>query len=125
MKSFQSLLISTILIGCSNDIQSSDNVQSPPAPTHQPPAIEVKSDIEKVQLPISTKSQLSVAIIEADQKWHIWMEGRSGIIHSKLTDTFWLEQGGVALTQGSGQYNHEIDGHTYLTTKKIKHNQNG
>ncbi len=123
MKSFKSLLISTILIGCSNNNQSSEEIASTPAPTHQPTAaiqnIDIKLDIEKVQLPVSTKPQLSIAIIEADQKWHIWMEGRSGIIHSKLTDTFWLEQGGVALTQGSGQYNHEIDGHTYLTTTKL------
>ena len=121
MKPFYSLLFSSILIGCSNNSQSQEETQSPPSPTHQPPVEEVstKADIEKVHLPISTKAKLNVAIVEADQKWHIWMEGRSGIIHSKLADTYWLEQGGVALKQGSGQYNHEVDGHTYLTTKKL------
>ena len=121
MKSLYPLLISSLLIGCANTSQSSNEAPSTPAPTHQPSGnttIDGTSTLETAQLPLSTKPQLSIAVIEADEKWHIWMEGRSGIIHSKLTDTFWLEQGGVALKQGSGQYNHEVDGHTYLTTTK-------
>jgi hypothetical protein len=130
MKSLYPLLISSILIGCSNTNDSNKEetkAATNPAPTSQPTNVDTKVassinskiDIEDVDLPLSTKAQLSVAVVEADQKWHIWMEGRSGIIHANLNDTYWLEQGGVALTQGSGQYNHEIDGHTYLTPKKL------
>lgn len=119
MKSIYPLLISSIIFGCSNSQPSTSKaIVSSPSPVKSPTS-EIKIDIEKVQLPISTNTQLSIAVVEADQKWHIWMEGRSGILHSKLTETFWLEQGGISLGQGTGQYNHEIDGHTYLTPTKI------
>jgi hypothetical protein len=119
MKSIYPLLISSIIFGCSSSQPATSKAtKSIPSPV-QSPSNEIKIDIEKAHLPISTKTQLSIAVVEADQKWHIWMEGRSGVLHSKLTDTFWLEQGGVSLKQGSGQYNHEIDGHTYLTPTKI------
>lgn len=127
MKSLYPLLVSSILIGCSNANNSPIKAKAKPAPTKQPITVDTSINssinssinIEAVDLPLSTKTQLSVAIVEADQKWHIWMEGRSGIIHASLNDTYWLDQGGISLSQGSGQYNHEVDGHTYLTPKKL------
>ena len=46
------------------------------------------------------------------------MEGRSGVLRSGINDTFWLSNGGVSISQGSGQYNIEVDGHNYLVAKK-------
>jgi hypothetical protein len=67
---------------------------------------------------ISTKNSLSVVVVEADKKYNIWMEGRSGVLRANVSDSFWIENGGVAIPQGSGQYNVEVDGHNYLTVKK-------
>ena len=82
---------------------------------HLPESIET-ADVK--ELPISTKPKLNVIVVEADSTYHIWLEGRSGVLRSKTNDTFWLENGGVAISLGQGQYNIEVDGHNYLTLKK-------
>lgn len=74
--------------------------------------------IETNQLHVSTKASLLMAMVEADKKFHVWMEGRSGILRVNPTEVFWLENGGISKVQGTGQMHMEVDGHTYLTTTK-------
>ena len=75
----------------------------------------VTQDFDHVEIKISTDPNLTLAMIEADGKFHIWMEGRSGLLRVEPANTFWLEQGGVSLRQGKGQRHLEVDGHTFFT----------
>lgn len=75
----------------------------------------VNQDFDGAEFKISTAPNLTLAMIEADGKFHIWMEGRSGLLRVEPANTFWLEQGGVTLRQGKGQRHLEIDGHIFFT----------
>jgi len=101
----------TTVIACADSEAKLNTSDSPSESTTTP-------STEEVTLPISTKESLSVIAVEADSKYHIWMEGRSGVLRSGINDTFWLSNGGVSISQGSGQYNIEVDGHNYLVAKK-------
>lgn len=129
MKYFLTLGILTLtLMACTNQSSQNSNntisssISSPissssPTPMKNPiSGSSVEDDgFDTLQMSISTKSKLSVAIVEADSKYHIWMEGRSGILRTDLAKAFWLEQGGVSIPQGTGQRHLEIDGHDYFT----------
>lgn len=78
-----------------------------------PPTVGLNE--EDLSLKISTEPNLTMAMIEADGKFHIWMEGRSGLLRLEPANTFWLEQGGVSIRQGKGQRHMEIDGHIFFT----------
>lgn len=73
------------------------------------------TEFDVAEFKIATEPNLAMAMIEADGKFHIWMEGRSGLLRVEPANTFWLEQGGVTLRQGKGQRHLEIDGHTFFT----------
>jgi hypothetical protein len=112
-----SLFSLALLAACSSTPASP---KKPASPASALPSTQSKpASFDSLELPVSEKKDLSLALIEADNKWHIWMEGRSGVIHSKNQNIFWLGNGGVALPQGKGQYNIEVDGHSYYTTQKL------
>ena len=75
--------------------------------------------IENWQGVIATQSQLNMAIVEADGKYHTWMEGRSGTLRTEPKNSFWLEQGGLSTNTGKGQLHMEIDGHSYYTAAPL------
>ena len=54
------------------------------------------TDIENIEAVVTTKANLNMAIVEADGKYHTWMEGRSGILRTEPKISFWLEQGPLA-----------------------------
>jgi len=80
---------------------------------------EIQNTFDQTQLTVSTKAQLNMAIIEADGKYHTWMEGRSGILRTEPKNSFWLEQGGLSSNMGKGQSHFELDGHSFYTPSKI------
>lgn len=75
--------------------------------------------IEDWQGTIATQAQLNMAIVEADGKYHTWMEGRSGTLRTEPKNSFWLEQGGISTNTGKGQLHMEIDGHSYYTAATL------
>ena len=75
--------------------------------------------IENWQGVIATQAQLNMAIVEADGKYHTWMEGRSGTLRTEPKNSFWLEQGGISTNTGKGQLHMEIDGHSYYTAAPL------
>ena len=109
-----------LTFACSSSEANMPN--NPPKKKHKTSKKEVlptpNMSIETTQLHVSTKASLLVAMVEADNKFHIWMEGRSGILRVNPTEVFWLENGGISKIQGTGQMHMEVDGHTYLTTTK-------
>jgi hypothetical protein len=78
--------------------------------------VQNPDDIEAV---ITTKANLNMAIVEADGKYHTWMEGRSGVLRTEPKTSFWFEQGGLSTTSGKGQLHMEIDGHSFYTAGPI------
>jgi hypothetical protein len=115
------LLISGLLsltIACSTAQTDDQDLSSTVSPVASPSSQPDSASFETMLLPISTQSTLAIAIVEADQKYHIWMEGRSGILRVDTNQALWLEQGGISLGKGSGQQHLEIDGHDYFTFTK-------
>jgi hypothetical protein len=97
---------------------SSSEAKQPSEPTNSNSVIQKQVTTVENEFLISTKSSLAIVVVEADKKFNIWMEGRSGVLRANVTNSYWIETGGVAIPQGTGQYNVEVDGHNYLTVQK-------
>jgi len=115
-------LLLPFLIACSSE----STIPSADASLHTPKAIPGTSvetpdnlDDENLEAVISTKANLNMAIVEADGKYHTWMEGRSGVLRTEPRTSFWLEQGGISTTAGKGQLHIEVDGHSFYTATAI------
>lgn len=110
------------LIACSTE----STIPSADASQHTPKVIAAKTmetqntiSIEDVEAVVSTKANLNMAIVEADGKYHTWMEGRSGVLRTEPRTSFWLDQGGLSTAAGKGQLHIEIDGHSFYTAKPV------
>ena len=115
--------ILSLLIACSseNSIQSADASFTPSVSDQGPlKTLEPKTQpVNQIEAAITTKANLNMAIVEADGKYHTWMEGRSGILRTEPKISFWLEQGGLSTTAGKGQLHMEIDGHSFYTASPL------
>ena len=116
--------ILSLLVACSSEstIQTADASLTSPAKkfsTTAPQKHSQEVQAGTVEAGITTKANLNMAIVEADGKYHTWMEGRSGVLRTEPKTSFWLEQGGLSTTAGKGQLHMEIDGHSYYTASAI------
>jgi hypothetical protein len=112
----------SLLFACSSEstIQSAAASQvSTVTSLGSTPKENAKTSVEDITATIATKANLNMAIVEADGKYHTWMEGRSGILRTEPQTSFWLEQGGLSTTAGKGQLHMEIDGHSFYTAKAL------
>ena len=117
--------ILSLLFACSSEstFQTAEASLTPPSEANntvvarqrQPRQIQAS----QVEAAITTKANLNMAIVEADGKYHTWMEGRSGVLRTEPKTSFWLEQGGFSTTAGKGQLHMEIDGHSFYTASAI------
>ncbi len=112
-------MLSLLLFACSTETTIPVAEASHIPQSEDSVVVHNTNDIQTLQGVISTSSQLNMAIIEADGKFHTWMEGRSGILRTEPKTSFWLEQGGVSTTKGKGQLHMEIDGHSYYTAAAV------
>ncbi len=120
-------MLSLLLFACSTEstIPTAEASHTPDADVslHTNTSIleqeQPSNDAQQWQGVISTAAQLNMAIIEADGKYHTWMEGRSGTLRTEPKASFWLEQGGVSTATGKGQLHMEIDGHAYYTASVV------
>ena len=117
--------ILSLLIACSSEtpIQTAEaSLNTPVATTGTPILVKQNTQsiqADRVEAAITTKPNLNMAIVEADGKYHTWMEGRSGVLRTEPKISFWLEQGGLSTTAGKGQLHMEIDGHSFYTASAI------
>ena len=51
-----------------------------------------QTDFQDVEAVVTTKANLNMAIVEADGKYHTWMEGRSGILRTEPKTSFGLSK---------------------------------
>ena len=113
--------IISLLFACSSEstIQTADASLTAPSKAVSSTNTQQDVGLEAIEAVITTKANLNMAIVEADGKYHTWMEGRSGILRTEPKTSFWLEQGGLSTTAGKGQLHMEIDGHSFYTAKPI------
>ena len=113
--------ILSLLFACSSEstIQTADASLTSSSQKITTAKSSSKTTTEDIEAVITTKANLNMAIVEADGKYHTWMEGRSGILRTEPKTSFWLEQGGLSTTAGKGQLHMEIDGHSFYTAVPI------
>lgn len=117
--------ILSLLIACSseNPIQTAEGSLNTPVASSGTPSLRTQNTLpvqaDQVEAVITTKPNLNMAIVEADGKYHTWMEGRSGVLRTEPKTSFWLDQGGLSTTAGKGQLHMEIDGHSFYTASAI------
>jgi hypothetical protein len=119
MKSKTLLLMFSLQVACTSDAAPTATSLNTVTPINSGEDTTVATPKVLTEAVISTKATLNMALIEADSKYHVWMQGRSGILRVEPANTFWYTAGGISLRQGKGQMHMEIDGHVFYTSKNI------
>ena len=119
MKSNTLVLMFSMQVACTSDAAPTSTTLNTVTQINSGEDSTTATPVVSTEAVISTKTTLNMALIEADSKYHVWMQGRSGILRVEPSNTFWYKAGGISLRQGKGQMHMEIDGHVFYTSTII------